>query len=372
VDEDRTPGSQAFLDKLSASAEVRVVPTGRSQAVERVRKGKSVAYLILPQGFGERYQRPFVRGFPEIEAGIDPGRKAEQGLLQGVLAKYLFQQFIDMFTNPDQARAMVADAVNEVAKDEGMDPFWRSTLQLFLPALDRFLAAVPKNEAGAGNPQDDFAAFGVEFTSVAREGKRPRKGFDISFPQSIVWALLSCASGFGISLVSERTKGTLIRLRMTPATPRHILAGKSIGCFVTTLGVTIALLAAARVVFGVRPDSLGLLALAVTCSCICFVGIMMFLSVLGRTEQSAAGIGWAILMVMAMIGGGMIPLFAMPGWMQRLSHVSPVKWTIYAMEGAIWRGFSLPEMLLPCGILVSVGAVCFVIGVRTFRWSESG
>ena len=96
----------------------------------------------------------------------------------------------------------------------------------------------------------------------------------------------------------------------------------------------------------------------------------MLLSVLGKTEQSAGGIGWAVLLVMAMLGGGMIPLFIMPGWMQTLSHVSPVKWSILAMEGAIWRGFSFGEMMLPCGILLGVGLACFAIGVRAFSWTQ--
>ena len=60
----------------------------------------------------------------------------------------------------------------------------------------------------------------------------------------------------------------------------------------------------------------------------------------------------------------------MPSWMQALSHVSPVKWAILAMEGAVWRGFSFNEMLLPCGILVGVGLLCFAIGVRAFGWTQ--
>jgi ABC-2 type transport system permease protein len=94
------------------------------------------------------------------------------------------------------------------------------------------------------------------------------------------------------------------------------------------------------------------------------------LSVLGKTEQSAGGIGWAVLLVMAMLGGGMVPLFIMPSWMEAVSNVSPVKWAILGMEGAVWRGFSLNEMLLPCGILVGVGVVCFAVGVCAFGWTQ--
>ncbi|HRP62893.1 MAG TPA: ABC transporter permease, partial [Phycisphaerales bacterium] len=96
----------------------------------------------------------------------------------------------------------------------------------------------------------------------------------------------------------------------------------------------------------------------------------MLLSVLGKTEAAAGGIGWAVLLVMAMLGGGMVPLFLMPGWMQSISHISPVKWAVLALEGAIWRGFSPAEMLLPCAVLLGVGAGGFLLGSRLFRWSE--
>ena len=43
-----------------------------------------------------------------------------------------------------------------------------------------------------------------------------------------------------------------------------------------------------------------------------------------------------------------------------------MKWGILALEGALWRGFSLYEMLLPCGILIGVGVVGFAIGARVF------
>lgn len=63
----------------------------------------------------------------------------------------------------------------------------------------------------------------------------------------------------------------------------------------------------------------------------------------------------------------MVPLFIMPAWMSAAGNFSPAKWAILAFEGAIWRSFSLQEMLLPCGILVLVGIVCFAVGTRAFK-----
>ncbi len=63
-----------------------------------------------------------------------------------------------------------------------------------------------------------------------------------------------------------------------------------------------------------------------------------------------------------MFGGGMIPLAFMPEMMRPLSHLSPVKWSILALEGAIWRDFSWTEILFPCAVLIVIGCCGFALG----------
>ena len=109
---------------------------------------------------------------------------------------------------------------------------------------------------------------------------------------------------------------------------------------------------------------------AVLCTILCFVGMMMFISTLGRTEQSVGAAGWAILMIMGMIGGAMMPLAFMPTWLRSFSNFSPVKWGIYALEGAVWRNFSFAEMITPCLILLAIGFISFLLGVFILRRQE--
>jgi ABC-2 type transport system permease protein len=90
---------------------------------------------------------------------------------------------------------------------------------------------------------------------------------------------------------------------------------------------------------------------------------MMFTSVLGRTERAVAGSVWAVLMPLAMLGGSMVPQIAMPQWMQTAGSISPVKWTILSLEGAIWRDLPWSEMLNASGILLAMGAVFYAIGL---------
>jgi ABC-2 type transport system permease protein len=172
---------------------------------------------------------------------------------------------------------------------------------------------------------------------------------------------------FAVSLAVERSRGTLTRLLMSPAPSWALLAGKGLACYLAITIVQAVLMTIGALFFGVRPSSVPLLLLALVIVPLAFVGIMMFVASLGTTEQGSAGAGWAIMMPMSMLGGGMVPLAVMPGWMQSLSVISPVRWMIVAYEGAIWRNFSLVEMATPCAILVAIGLVAFALGARRFQ-----
>ena len=132
-------------------------------------------------------------------------------------------------------------------------------------------------------------------------------------------------------------------------------------CFIAVIAV-IGIMVALGTWLGMRPRSPALMLVAACSIAFCFVGIMMLMSVIGKSEEAVSGAAWGANMLMAMFGGGMIPLLFMPPFMRALSNASPVKWSILALEGSIWRGFTPVEMLIPCGILVIVGAVCLTAG----------
>jgi ABC-2 type transport system permease protein len=162
----------------------------------------------------------------------------------------------------------------------------------------------------------------------------------------------------------------MMRLQVAPVSRFEILAGKALACFMTVI-LVIVILTILGVMLGMQPKSYGLLALAAFCVAFCFVGIMMVMSVLGKTEASVNGAGWAINMVMAMLGGAMIPVMFMPAFIQKFSVISPIKWGILSIEGAIWREFTLAEMALPCAVMLTVGALGLVVGTAILSRSET-
>lgn len=361
VDEDNSEGSRQFAAKLEASFEL--LPMTRTEAATAVRLGQQAAYIAIKPGFGQASERMFYGPSKEVEVGVDPARQAEAGMIEGLLMKHAAGDMQKMFSDPAASARMADKALAEMPADAAAAP-QVAPVQRFLGELKTFTSSgAAQGPAGQGG---DWQPLKITSTAVARERRGPDNAFDVTFPQGIVWGLIGCVMTFGISLVTERTHGTLVRLRMAPLSRAQILGGKALACFVTIMIVEVILLTVAFG-FGVRPSSWTMLTLAGVSSAICFVGFMMLIASLGKTEQTASGAGWAILMPLSMIGGAMVPQFVMPQWMQTAGQVSPIRWVILAIEGGIWRQFTLGEMVMPCAILISVGIVCFVAGTRGLR-----
>jgi ABC-2 type transport system permease protein len=362
VDVDASDGSRAFTAGLAAGGGVTVLPAATvAEAITAVRQGRQVAYVVLPRGFGAASQSPFFPPGARLELGVDPSRRAEAAMIEGALMQQAAKGLERALLGAAATRRKIEESRSALALAPGGSPENAATVR-FLDELSRFLES--RGAPGGGTA---FSLLHVDRKEVEPRTRGPRNSFDFTFPQGILWGILGCASTFGIGLVAERSAGTLVRLSVAPLSRPQVLAGKAIACLAAILGMETLLIGVGMLAFHLRPLSYPLLALAAASSAVAFVGIMMALSTLGQTEKAASGAGWAVLLVMSMLGGGMVPLFVMPAWMTTASHASPVKWAILAFEGALWRGFGLEEMLGPCAILVVIGATTFAIGARRFR-----
>ncbi|MGD9634556.1 MAG: ABC transporter permease [Pirellulales bacterium] len=380
VDEDESATSKQFVANLKETGNVEVESLPRQAAIDRVRRGELVGLIALPKGFGESAGLPWLES-PAIQLGLDPSRKAEAGLLEGLVMQAAGRLMMNRFQDPASMHSLVQQGREDIASDENISPALRPALVEMMNSLDSFMQSwtdVENAEAqSAADDNDDenanrrgFELARIETLDVTRQYDpdsaaalvhKVRSKWDISFPQAMIWGILACAAGFAISIVRERKQGTFLRLQVAPVTRAQILAGKATACYLAVISL-IAIMALLGIMLGMQPESPGLLALAAACVAFSFVGIMMLMSVIGRTEEAVSGAAWGANMLMAMFGGGMIPLVFMPRFMQTLSNFSPAKWSILALEGAIWRGFALSEMVLPCAILLAVGAVCLAAG----------
>jgi ABC-2 type transport system permease protein len=308
VNEDSGVRAGALAAAIAASPGLIVSRSELASAERDVRAGEAVAYVRIPIGFSQTSsQRPVL--------GIDPSRRAEAALLTGVIGE--------------------------------------------LARRSREPGAVTTSQ------QVELATLGVASSA------RVLSGFDLAFPAALLWGLMGCAATFAISLVAERSAGTLVRLRASPIGRSSILGGKALACFCACSIDAALLVVIARVGLGVHIEQPLASVFAIASAAACFSGITLALGAFGRSEQAVAGAGWAALIVMAMAGGAMVPARAMPEWLSRVGNASPVKWGLVALEGAFWRNFDFADLALPCLVLVSIGAAAFAVGLLALRRSDA-
>jgi ABC-2 type transport system permease protein len=297
ADQDGTPQSAAFLDRLAASGHVRLRSMPRDQGVQSVRKGDAAALVVIESGFGSAPRAA------AIGLGSDPTRGPEQAVV-------------------------------------------RLTVGAALASL--------------GSPARAGAEEMKTLDIVPQEVRRD--GWETVFPMAMLWGLMACAATFAIAIVTERVTGTLMRLWIAPVPRMAVFAGKTLACFTACMVNALVLVGIGRLAFGLRtPQPLALLG-AIVAVAVCFSGLSMLIGTMGRSQQAVTGAGWGTLVVLAMVGGAMIPAVVFPDWMLTLSPLSPVRWGIRVLEGAWWRGVPLASLSLELSLLVGFGIVFFAAG----------
>ncbi|MEM9082717.1 MAG: ABC transporter permease, partial [Planctomycetota bacterium] len=325
-DLDNSRWSKVFVSHITTNPTITLKHDSSLNASDDlIASGKAAALVTIPDGFAEQLERALYDMPPELQVTPDPARPAEVAMITGALATASLATFLEALNDPEVQQQALA-AAEQAAKGENGSQGNTATLTVVRQML-RQSPPQPPTELADWQP--------VTFVSkLATTAIVPDNLFAITFAQAIVWAVLGCAASFGATLVTERQQGTLLRLRIAPVSYGQILASKSLACLTMALTASILLLIIARAVFGVPIQDPIKLAASLMAVCVAIVGLMMLLATLGRRRSAVGQFSWGIILAMAIIGGGMLPLAFMPAWMIPLSHFSPVKWAVLAIEAA--------------------------------------
>jgi len=159
------------------------------------------------------------------------------------------------------------------------------------------------------------------------------------------------------------------RLRAAPLTRRQILLGKLMPCFLVSLGQGVLLLLAGKLVFDMHwgPEQwslahqfIWLLPVVFTTS-LAAVGLAMLVAALARTEIQVALYGAVVVLVLALIGGCVLPREMMPEETQQLTLITPQGWALDAYRELLDpSAHAIPNLAIvrrACGVLTGFGAV---------------
>ncbi|MEJ2425205.1 MAG: ABC transporter permease [Candidatus Thiodiazotropha sp.] len=196
----------------------------------------------------------------------------------------------------------------------------------------------------------------------------PPNSVQQSVPAWLIFSMYFVVLPIATTLLTERQQGTLQRLRTLPVPGSILLAGKLIPYLIINLiQAGLMLLVGTHLVPLLTGEGLHLtgaawlllpLILAVSLSAISFA---LLIATRARTSEQATTLGGISNLILAAIGGIMVPTFVMPELMQHIAALSPMNWALEGFFAVLLRqggwsqvGPEILKLLLLSGILFSL------------------
>lgn len=229
--------------------------------------------------------------------------------------------------------------------------------------VEKMLADLEDSLIGSGDSVEDLAAVELHVDYAYSNQAEAPTAVQQNVPAWLVFAMFFVVVPLSNTLIKERQFGTLRRLRTIAVSPVYLIMGKLIPYFVImqlqvacmlAVGVfLIPLLGGDRLELG--SSWLGLILIASTVS-IAALGYAVFIAAVARTTEQATTLGGAGNIILAALGGIMVPRFLMPNTMQEIGQLSPMCWGLEGFLDVLLRNGDL-ALVWPKGLALTVFGV---------------
>jgi ABC-2 type transport system permease protein len=183
--------------------------------------------------------------------------------------------------------------------------------------------------------------------------------------------LITTVIASSTSIVKEREDGTLEQLVVSPVRAHQIIIGKLAPFAVTATITMLNLLLVAWLVFGVtmRGNIILFIALTIVFE-IVILGLGLFISTISRTQQQASfTTTFFVLPPFLFLSGFSFPIENMPGWIQPLTYLVPLRYYLEVVRGIFLTGSGLDDLWTSLVAMLAIGAVIFGASFLRFRKS---
>jgi ABC-2 type transport system permease protein len=171
-----------------------------------------------------------------------------------------------------------------------------------------------------------------------------------------------------MGLSREREMGTLEQVLVTPISPIWLLVGKMAPFVVVGLVDVALLVAAGSWLFGMplRGNLLVLL-----CGTLLYLmttlGVGLLISTLSSNQQQSFLGGFLFVLPAILLSGVMTPIRAMPGWLQAVTYVNPVRYYAEVMRTTLLRGGGFADLWPQLVALLLLGGGILATATLRFR-----
>src|SRR5487761_92433 len=206
--------------------------------------------------------------------------------------------------------------------------------------------------------------FGEAFSSIRAIPSGGRPYLDFMAPGVIAQSALFVAIFYGIQIIWERDAGILTKLLATPTPASALVAGKAFGASVRSLlqAVVVVLLSTLLGVhMTLNPLHYVVAIVVIVLGAAFFSTLSLTIAGIVLNRDRLMGIGQAITMPLFFASNALYPIGVMPGWLQALSTINPLRYEIDALRGLlIGTPDNLPEdfavLLLACVIGIATSS----------------
>jgi ABC transporter, permease protein len=187
---------------------------------------------------------------------------------------------------------------------------------------------------------------------------------------AILAFLMTIIGGFlsALNVVSEKEKGTIEQINVTPVPKSVFLLSKLIpfwviGLVLLTIGICIAWL-----VYGLLPvGNAGIIYLFAAVYLIAFTGFGLAISSVSSTQQQAMFTAFFFFIIFILLSGLFTPISSMPEWAQKLTLFNPLRYFVEVMRMVYMKGSTLADLSVHF-IIIALFAVFFnVLAVVSYR-----
>ncbi len=326
----------ALRDRLVASmdaAQVDVTFAGERDAKGDVARGRADAALVVDGPAAAAFEADLPLEV-KVVAGSGPGSLLASQRIQAATRSLATEEAkVSVLIGEGLDRAVAEGLLADVRADSG-------AVSLEIVDLDE----VAKEFEGAG--QFDFGASG----------------------QLLLFVFLSSLAG-SVTLIQSRSLGVVGRVLAAPVTTATVIAGQALGRFAIAFVQGAYIMAGSSLLFGVQWGTLWLALAVMVMFCAVAASAAMVIGSVIDNENAASGIGIGAGLVLAGIGGSMMPLELFPDTLRTVANFTPHAWAYEAFADLQRRDGTFADIAPSLGVLAVMATVLLALGSFLLRRS---
>ena len=195
-----------------------------------------------------------------------------------------------------------------------------------------------------------------------------------SVPAWLIFGMFFIMIPLSNVMAMERQTNTITRLRMARVPAGKLIAAKLIPYFLINQLQFAGMLALGRWVLpklGMPAlqlsGCLGVYAVLAAAVSLAALGYGLLVSVVARSTEHAVVLGGGGIIIMAALGGIMVPTYVMPDIMQTVAQFSPMGWALSGFQTLLLRQAGLEQILPVLGRLAAFGLLTLTAAAAVYR-----